>query len=182
MITVTRFKLYPNKEIEDKLFSNLRICSFVYNWCVDYNILDDSVLPQLKEMYPDVKEVHSKVLQNVVQQIRDNISGLSEKKKKGKKVGRLRHKPRHSMIYEQSGFKIDGDFLRLSKIGAIPIVVSRPVEEKVKQIIIKHNKTHNWFASIVSDNGKEPEKTEGKKAVETIEEKEGEQQQEKAET
>ena len=85
MLKVTKFKLYPNKEIEDKLFSNLRICSFVYNLCVDHNILDDSVLPQLKEMYPDVKEVHSKVLQNVVQQIRDNIAGLSKKKKKGKK-------------------------------------------------------------------------------------------------
>jgi putative transposase len=151
MLKITRFKLYPNKEIEDKLFSNLRICSFVYNWCIDHNILDDSVLPQLKEMYPDVKEVHSKVLQNVVQQIRDNIWGLSEKKKKGKKVGRLRHKPRHSMIYEQSGFKIDGDFLRLSKIGAIPIVVSRPIKGEIKQIIIKHNKTNNWFAAVVSE-------------------------------
>ncbi len=150
MITVTRFKLYPNKEIEDKLFSNLRICSFVYNWCLEHNIQDDSVLPRLKEVYPDVKEVHSIVLQNVIHQIRDNILGLSEKKKKGHRVGKLRHKPRYSMIYEQSGFRIDGDFLRLSKIGAIPIIISRPIKGTIKQIIIKHNKTHNWFAAIVS--------------------------------
>lgn len=152
MITVTRFKMYPNKEIEDKLFSNLRICSFVYNWCLDHNIQNDSVLPQLKEVYPDIREVHSKVLQNVIQQIRDNISGISEKKKKGQKVGKLRHKPRHSMIYEQSGFRIDEDLgmLRLSKIGAVPIVVSRPIKGEVKQIIIKHNKTNNWFAAVVS--------------------------------
>ena len=151
MITVTRFKLYPSKEVEDKLFSNLRICSFVYNWCLEHNILNDSVLPQLKEVYPDVKEVHSIVLQNVVHQVRDNIKALSEKKKKGEKVGRLRHKPRHSMIYEQTGFKIDEDFLRLSKIGAIPIVISRPIKGEIKQIIIKHNKTHNWFAAVVSE-------------------------------
>ncbi len=150
MITVTRFKLYPNKEIEDKLFSNLCICSFVYNWCLEHNIWNDSVLPQLKEVYPDLKEVHSIVLQNVVHQVMDNINALSEKKKNGEKVGRLRHKPRHSMIFEQSGFRIDGDFLRLSKIGAIPIVVSRPIEGTIKQIIIKHNKTHNWFAAVVS--------------------------------
>ena len=147
MIKVTKFKLYPNKETEDKLFSNLRICSFVYNWCLEHNIWNDSVLPQLKEVYPDIKEVHSIVLQNVVHQVRDNIKALSELKKKGKKVGRLRHKSRHSMIYEQTGFKIDGNYLRLSKIGAIPIIHQQTDKGTIKQIIIKHNKTHNWFAS-----------------------------------
>ena len=152
MIQVTRFKLYPGKEVEEKLFSNLRICSFVYNWCLEHNIWNDSVLPQLKEVYPDIKEVHSIVLQNVVHQIRDNIKALSELKKKGKTVGRLRHKSRHSMIFEQTGFKIDGDMLRLSKIGTIPIVISRPIEGIIKQIIIKHNKTHKWAAIIVSED------------------------------
>jgi putative transposase len=151
MIKVTRFKLYPNKGIEGKLFSSLRICSFVYNWCLEHNILNDSVLPQLKEVYPDVKEVHSIVLQNIVHQVRDNIKVLSALKKNGKKVGRLRHKSRHSMIYEQTGFKIDGDLLRLSKIGAIPIVMSRPIEGIIKQIIIKYNMTNNWFAAVVSE-------------------------------
>lgn len=165
MIEVTRFKLYPNKETEDKLFSNLRICSFVYNWCLEHNIWNDSVLPQLKEAYPDVKEVHSIVLQNVLHQIRDNIKVLSVLKRKGKKVGRLRHKPRHSMIYEQTGFKIDGNLLRLSRIGAIPIIISRPIEGTIKQIIVKHTKTNNWFAIVVSDNEKVPEKTEGRRTV-----------------
>ncbi len=118
MIKVTRYKLYPSKEAEEKLLSQLRICSFVYNWCLEHNIWNDSVLPQLKEVYPDIKEVHSIVLQNVVHQVRDNIKALSEKKKKGQKVGKLRHKPRHSMIYEQSGFRIDGNILGLSKIGS----------------------------------------------------------------
>ncbi|VVB61062.1 putative transposase [uncultured archaeon] len=150
MIEVTRFRLYPNKEAEDKLFSNFKICSFVYNWCLEHNIWNDSVLPQLKEVYPDIKEVHSIVLQNVIHQVRDNIKVLSALKKKGKKVGRLRHKPRHSMIYEQTGFKIDGNLLRLSRIGAIPIVISRPIKGEIKQIIIKHTKTNNWFAVVVS--------------------------------
>jgi IS605 OrfB family transposase len=53
MIEVTKFKLYPDRETEDKLFSNLRICSFVYNWCLEHSVWKDSVLPQLKEVYPD---------------------------------------------------------------------------------------------------------------------------------
>ena len=84
MIEVTRFKLYPNKEIEEKLFSNLRICSFVYNWCLEHNIWNDSVLPNLKEVYPDTKEVHSIVLQKVIYEVTENMKVLSAVKKKGK--------------------------------------------------------------------------------------------------
>ncbi len=152
MRPVTRFKLYPDKETEKKLFTALTYCGFLYNWCLDHNILIDSVLPKLKEMYPDLKNVHSIVLQNVIHQVRDNINALSKLKKNGKKVGSPRHKPRHSMIYEQTGFRIDGNLLRLSKIGTIPIVLSRPIDGEIKQIIIKHNKTHNWFAIVVSES------------------------------
>src|SRR3972149_5329874 len=151
MIKVTRFKLYPDKETEDKLFSNLRICSFVYNWCLEHNIWNDSVLPQLKEVYPDVKEVHSIVLQNVVHQVRDNIKVLSVLKKKGKKVGRLRHKSRHSMIFEQTGFKIDGNLLKLSKIGAISMVISRPIKGEIKQIGISFCMTPDVLAASLRD-------------------------------
>jgi hypothetical protein len=72
------------------------------------------------EEYIMIRELHTQGFS-----IRDNILTLSENKNKGQKVGRLRHKPRHSMIYEQSGFKIDDlGYLRLSKIRAIPIIIS----------------------------------------------------------
>ena len=48
-----------------------------------------------------------------------------------------RNKRVHSMIYEQTGFKIKDDILSLSKIGDIPIVVSRPIIGIIKQIIVK---------------------------------------------
>jgi putative transposase len=165
MITATRYKLYPNKETEDKLFANLNHCSFVYTYCLDNSIWKDNVLPQLKEKYPELKEVHSIVLQNVVHQIRDNVKVLSALKKRGRKVGRLRHKKLQSMIFEQSGFRIENNKLTLSKIGEIPILISRPIEGVIKQIVIKHNKTHKWFACVVSSNRIMPKRTAGKKAV-----------------
>nr|MDO8083079.1 helix-turn-helix domain-containing protein [Candidatus Freyarchaeota archaeon] len=87
MITVTRYKLYPSKEAEDKLFASLDSCSFVYNWCLSNHTWKDNILPQLKEKYPKLKEVHSIVLQNVIHQIRDNLKVLSALKKKGKRWG-----------------------------------------------------------------------------------------------
>lgn len=69
------------------------------------------------------------------------------------------------MIYEQTGFKIKDDILSLSKIGDIPIVVSRPIIGIIKQIIIKHNKTHKWFVSVISTTPDTPIKTTGTRSV-----------------
>jgi putative transposase len=85
---------------------------------------------------------------------------------KGKRVGRLRKKKRfHSMIFEQTGFKLDGDTLVLSKIGRISMRVSEPISGTVKQVIVKYNKTHKWFACVVSEDSVEPLRSTGRKAV-----------------
>jgi len=162
---VTRYRIYPNKETEQRLFSAFDRCTYVRNWCLDHKIFKDSILPKLKQEHPELKEVHSKVLQNVVQQIGHNLTGLKKAKEKGRKVGKLRNKRVHSIIYEQSGFKINGDVLSLSKIGDIPIVISRPIIGKIKQIIVKHNKTHTWFVSVISETSDKPTKTNGTRCV-----------------
>jgi putative transposase len=85
---------------------------------------------------------------------------------KGKRVGMLRKKKRfHSMIFEQTGFKLEGDTLVLSKIGRISMCVSEPIRGIVKQVIVKHNKTHKWFVCVVSEDSVEPLKSTGRKAV-----------------
>jgi putative transposase len=114
---VTRYRAYPSHPVEQRLFTGFARCSFVRNWCLETKVYRDSCLPKLKEEYPELKEVHSKVLQNVVQQIVHNLIALRGLKAKGRKVGKLRKKWLHSMIYEQTGFKLTGNCLRLSKIG-----------------------------------------------------------------
>ena len=114
---VTRYRAYPSHAVEQRLFTGFARCSFVRHWCLENKVYRDSCLPKLKEEYPELKEVHSKVLQNVVQQIVHNLIALRGLKAKGRKVGKLRKKWLHSMIYEQTGFKLTGNRLRLSKIG-----------------------------------------------------------------
>lgn len=166
MIRVSRFRLYPSETIENKLFSSFDCCCFVYNYCLENKIFKDSVLPRLKREHSELAGVHSIVLQNVVHQLQDNLHVLRMLKMRGKRVGRLRLKKRfHSMIFEQTGFKLEGDTLVLSKIGRVRMRVSRPVSGTVKQVIVKHNKTHKWFVSVVSENSIEPLKSTGRKAV-----------------
>ena len=130
-----KFRLYPNAEQEQKLLWTLDECRFVYNQMLEGTNEQEaqlelqSQLPELKEKYPELKGVYSKVLQYEVYRLFSNLRSLSELKKKGRKVGRLRFKGKEwfkTFTYNQSGFKIiktDNrlDKLHLSKIGDISI-------------------------------------------------------------
>jgi putative transposase len=166
MIQVSRFRLYPSKGVEKKLFSSFDKCCFVYNHCLEHQVFRDKILPTLKQEHPELYDVHSIVLQNVVHQLQSNLHVLHALKTNGHHVGRLRLKKRfHSMTFEQTGFKLDGDTLVLSKIGRISMKVSEPIQGMVKQIIVKHNKTHKWFACFVVENPIEPLRSTSRKAV-----------------
>src|SRR5450756_1934651 len=166
MIQVHRFRLYPSRGVEKKLFSSFDKCCSVYNYCLENKAFKDNVLPKLKQEHPELYEVHSIVLQNVVHQLQNNLHVLHVLKDKGHRVGRLRFKKRHhSMIFEQTGFKLDGDTLVLSKIGRISMCVSQPIQGIVKQVIVKCNKTHKWFACLVCEDSVEPLKSISRKAV-----------------
>lgn len=158
---VARYRIYPSLDVETRLFTAFERCTFVRNWCLENNVFRDSCLPPLKKAFPELTDVHSKVLQNVVQQIAHNLYALKRMKAKGRKVGKLRKKRLHSMIYEQSGFNLTGTRLWLSKIGEMPVELSQPVVGTIKQIVIKHTRTHHWFITVISETPEMPELTTG---------------------
>ncbi|MDF2957608.1 MAG: Transposase [Candidatus Alkanophagales archaeon MCA70_species_1] len=94
-------------------------------------------------------------------QLWNNIRALSQLKKSGKKVGKLRYKTGNSfktLNFNQSGFKIDFESkkLILSKIGSIPIKLHRQIRGKMKGVIVKRERSGKWYA-IVQVEGDEPE-------------------------
>lgn len=133
-----KFRLYPTGESEEKLLETLDLCRLIYNYFLSQWNGKDKIpsrlelqaqLPKLKREKLELNKVHSKVLQMVLYQLYSNLEALSQLKKNGKKVGRLRFKGRgrfKTFTYNQSGFKIVKtgkrlNLLHLSKIGDIPI-------------------------------------------------------------
>jgi len=165
MLHVTRYRVYPTKEIQDKIFHQFDVCTELRNHCLDTRCFNVRIIPELKKEHPELNGVHSQVLQNLIFQIRDNIKALATVKAKGKRVGRLRHKPVRSMDFEQSGYKIRGNILNLSKIGDIRIVISRPVPGRISHVILKFTKTHKWFVSVLSETSNDPEVWNGERTV-----------------
>lgn len=173
------FRLYPTKENEKRLFFTLNRCRFAYNKLLEglnskkkRSELQHSLL-ELKERFPELKDVHSKVLQMENYRLFSNLKALSKSKKKGRKVGALRFKGRDwfkTFTMNQTGFKIIKvptryDKLKLSKIGEIPFIMHREIEGKIKQITVKHYPSGKWYASIIAESKTEIPKTQNTKKV-----------------
>jgi putative transposase len=165
MINVTRYRVYPTKTVQDTIFHQLGVCTDLRNGCLNTGNFDVRQLVGLKQRYPALKDVHSVVLQNLLFQAKDNIKTLAKLKSKGKWVGRLRHKPVRTMVYEQTGYKIVGNKLILSKIGEMRIVITRPVPGVIKQVVLKFTRTHKWFVSVISRTLDEPIIREGIRTI-----------------
>lgn len=161
---VYKFRLYPNKLQEKSLFNQLNLCRFTYNQLLEELSRNKSkkhiqhYIVDLKEKYPELKQVYSKTLQYECYRLFSNIKGLSQSKKRGNRIGRLRFKGRDwfkTICYNQSGFKIIDtnkkyDILHLSKIGDLRLLQHREVEGEIKGIIIKR-KVDCWEAHLITD-------------------------------
>jgi putative transposase len=156
-----KFRIYPSKAIEQKLCEQLEACRWLYNQLLEElnrarmekrkvsQHDTQSLIVKLKQNKAELKNVYSKVLQMVNYQLWSNIRALAELKKKGRKVGKLRFKGKDrfkTLNYNQSGFKLEGKKIILSKIGEIPIKIHRQIEGKIKGVIIKKESSGKWFA------------------------------------
>ena len=177
-----RYRLYPNNEQEQTLLWTMRQCKFVYNMMLeklqkrdkpDRYALQNS-LPKLKEQFPHLKGVYSKALQHEVYRLFSNLKALSQSKKKGRHVGKLRFKSSagfKTIHYNQSGFKIIPtntrcNKLHISKVGDISMRMHRNFDGNIKQVVIKRYGSGRWFASItVEENDVVVQKQPIKKIV-----------------
>jgi len=172
-----QYGLYPSRAQEQKLLDTLDRCRWLYNRLLEElnraktegrkigKLETQAMIVKLKREKPELKSVYSKVLQMVSYQLWSNIRALSELKKKGRKVGRLRFKGQgwyKTLNYNQSGFRLDGKKLVLSKVGEIPIKLHCEVRGKIKGIIVKHERSGKWFAIFQVEDEPKPLSPAGK--------------------
>lgn len=94
---------------------------------------------------PALKQVHSQVLQDVAKRLNKAFQAFFHRVKSGETPGYPRFKSvgrYDSFTYPQSGYSLDGNKLRLSKIGEVNIKLHRQPQGKIKTctIIVKNGK------------------------------------------
>ena len=180
MQITNKFRLYPNKETENKLLDNLELHRQTYNTLLEelnnQKEIDKSqiqgIIPDMKICEPKFKKLHSKAMQYECYRLFSNLQGLKKSKRK-RKVGRLRFKGKgwfKTFSYNQSGFKLIKTGKRcqtlwLSKIGNIQIRCHRKIKGKIKLINIKKESSGKWYASISEERNNIITKQKIKKVV-----------------
>lgn len=159
-----KYRLYPTHHQEKILKKSLEFCRLVYNqtlelrknsWEKDKKSISlydsQSYLGQWKKDNPELKNVHSQVLQNVQVRVDLAFKAFFRRVKADEKSGYPRFKSYgryDSFTYPQSGFKIANGRLSLSKIGAVKIVLHREMVGKIKTATITRNSSGKWYACL----------------------------------
>src|SRR3990172_4473359 len=152
-----KFKLKANKKFDEEATRTLNVCRDLYNDClrerknahqfniritakpsykkVSINLFSQKKqLPEIKKVCPELNDVHSQVLQDVVIRADKAFQSFFDRVADGaKSPGYPRFKGitrYNSFVYPQSGFDLKGDKLTLSKIGSVRVHLSRKIEGK----------------------------------------------------
>ena len=155
-----KYKLRVSRAVGQRLAATLDVCRELYNAALAerrdaYRVAGVSLnyytqanqLPDIKAERPDVADIHSQVLQDTLKRVQKAFDGFFRRIKIGEKAGypRFRNKQRYdSFTFPQTGWKLEGDKLTLSKIGSVRARLSCPVEGRIKTCTIKRA-VDGWF-------------------------------------
>ena len=154
MIKTYKYRLYPTIKQTKELNWTLETCRILYNSClVDRNrhyeqtgkglsrIDQQKILVRDKKNIEYLTNIHSQVLQDVLFRVERAYKAFFRRlKEKSGKAGfpRFKQTGRYdSITYTQSGFEIEGDKLRLSKIGHIKLKLHRNISGIINTCSIK---------------------------------------------
>ncbi|MDB5053936.1 MAG: hypothetical protein JWM44_1986 [Bacilli bacterium] len=166
MLIAYKYRIYPNKQQKQKIQSTLERCRLLYNRLLEERILaykqegmthtyfdQASTLNERKQHIPALKEVDSKVLQDVARRIDGAFHAFFRRINRGEKPEFPRFKPQqqHGSFTYKQGFSIVGNGVRLSKIGDVQIELHRQLQEQIKTctVTVKNGEYYACFSCIV---------------------------------
>ena len=166
-----KYRIYPSRVQMTRMNETLALCCELYNAGLRerrdaYRLEHKSIsyldqqnqLPEIKGIRPELNEVHSQVLQDVLRRLDLAFQAFFRRVKRGQKAGfpRFRSHNRYdSFTYAQSGFSLESGKLRLSKIGKVRIKLHRPVNGRIKTLTIKRE-AGRWYACFSAECDPKP--------------------------
>jgi putative transposase len=113
-----------------------------------------NLLPVWKLSRPALKGVHSQVLQNVAVRVDLAFAAFFRRVKEDNPepgFPRFKGQGRYdSITYPQygNGVRLDGERLIVSKLGAVKLVLHRPIEGTPKTVTLMRARTGKWYAAF----------------------------------
>jgi len=152
------YRLYPSRAQARRLAAILETCRFFSNDCLAerktaYQERGETVgtydqlrrVKERKAINPWAKDVHSHVLQTVVQDLAKAFAAFFRRVKAGQTPGYPRVKGRNrwrsfGFKAHGNGFRVDGRRVKLSGIGRVAVRWHRPIKGQIKTL--RHQRAH----------------------------------------
>ncbi|MEO0012625.1 MAG: hypothetical protein RLZZ535_1014 [Cyanobacteriota bacterium] len=165
MLKIVKVRLYPNSQQQEALSQSFGNCRWLWNYCL--NLMNETYketgkglsgyevkkqVPQLKKEYEWLKSTYSQCLQQVCLNLGVAFNNFFERR-----AGYPRFKSKHakqSIQYPQNVKRIE-DCLRLPMIGDIKAIFHREIEGKIKTVTVSKNKSNQYYAAVLFDDGVE---------------------------
>ncbi len=168
MKTAYKFRMYPTKQQETQLDLTLETCRHLYNLAladrknayevkgISRTYEDQAAMLTAERKNGNFNGIYAHCLQDVLRRLDKSYKAFFRRVKAGEEPGYPRFKGKgwyKSFTYPDSetGYKIEGSRLTLSKIGSIRIFKHREVEGKIKTCTIKKDKLGHWYAILVTE-------------------------------
>ena len=166
-IKTFKYRLKPSKSQRTKLNQTLDLCRWVFNetlatrkttWEQEQKTLSlydtNKLLTIWKQEHPELKNVHSQVLQNVQERVDLAFKAFFRRVKAGANPGYPRFRGYgwyDSFTFKQSGFGLQESSVFISKIGTVKIFLHRPIEGRIKTLTIRKDAVGNWYACFACE-------------------------------
>lgn len=179
MFKIYKFRLHPSNAQEVLLQQTLETCRHWYNACLAERkeayetekrnvgkIVQLRKVKDLKKSNPYAANVHSHILQVVVQDLDKAFQSFFRRVKDGEKAGYPRFKGKNrfdsfGLKEYGNGFKLDGRRLRVWGIGRLRVRWHRSIEGKVKTVRICR-RAGKWYACFTCEVEEQPLPSTGK--------------------
>jgi putative transposase len=163
-----KYRIYSNRTTIAKAENWLNLCRNLYNCaleqCIDayrkqrvtisgYSQMNE--LPGIKQDNPEYKLIGSQVLQEVLERLDRAYKAFFRRVKQGgERAGFPRFKGRNrydSFTLKQHGWKLEGKYLSITKVGKFKLRLSRPIDGNIKTVTIRRTPTNKWYACFSCD-------------------------------
>ncbi len=160
--------MYPTRQQAHQLEQTLDTCRRLYNLAladrkiayevegISRSYEDQAAMLTIERKNGNFTGIYAHCLQDVLRRLDKAFKAFFRRVKSGEKPGYPRFKGAgwyKSFTYPDSetGYKLEGSKLTLSKIGTIRIFKHREVEGKIKTCTIKKDHLGRWYAVLVTE-------------------------------
>lgn len=164
-----KYRLYPNKQQKELINKTIGCCRFVYNYYLNkrielYQMQQQTMgyaacandLTNLKKQHTWLQEVDSVSLQQTLKDLDQAYQNFFRRVKNGEpqagfpKFKSKKHpKQTYRTINVNNNIKIDGNKIKLPKLGFVNFVNSRGFDRKIKFVTITRTRANNYYISVL---------------------------------